>query len=134
MKVIWKRPDGFLMSTPDDFAVLEMPSQSKLWVHKTDQNHFPFRISGGWQDEESSCKLNQMVNLLSQREEQWLTWLKQDYSNSNISEMEKYLDSLRSWLREVERGLKGDTWELEIMSEALIEIQKNVDLMAGKLL
>ena len=66
MKVIWKRPDGFLKSIPSDFMVLEMPSQSKLWLHRSDQDNFPFRISGGWQDEESTSKLNQMVNLLSQ--------------------------------------------------------------------
>ena len=133
MKVIWKRPDGFLMSTPDDFTVLEMPSQSKLWLHKSDRDNFPFRISGGWQDEESSRKLNQLVNLLSKDDEKWLTWLKKDFSESNIPETENYLESLRKWLREVERGLKGDTWELEIMSEALKEIQKHVELMSREL-
>ena len=133
MKVIWKRPDGFLMSTPDDFTVLEMLSQSKLWLHKSDRDNFPFRISGGWQDEESTRKLNQLVNLLSKDDEKWLTWLKKDFSESNIPETENYLESLRKWLREVERGLKGDTWELEIMSEALKEIQKHVELMSREL-
>lgn len=127
MKVIWKRPDGFLMSTPEDFTVLKMPSQSKLWLHKTDRENFPFRISGGWQDEESSRKLNQMVNLLSEGESEWVRWLKQDFSNSNTPEASKYFDKLRSWLQEVERGLKGDTWELEIMGEALSQIQKYVE-------
>ena len=75
MKVIWKRPDGFLGSDPSDFSVFEMASKSKLWLHKKDHENFPFRISGGWQDEESTRKLNVLVNLLSQNEESWKKWL-----------------------------------------------------------
>ena len=133
MKVIWKRPDGFLKSIPSDFMVLEMPSQSKLWLHKADQDNFPFRISGGWQDEESTSRLNQLVNLLSQSDERWQEWLKRDFSDSNLADSKEYFNSLSSWLTEVENGLKGDTWELEIMSEALTEIKQHLSAKVNSL-
>lgn len=133
MKVIWKRPDGFLKSVPNDFTVLEMPSKSKLWLHKRDQENFPFRISGGWQDEESTRKLNRLINLLQQSEIKWVEWLERDFSDSKLEKSERYVDSLKSWLKSVKENLKGDTWELEIMSEALDEIKGHVIEQAQKL-
>lgn len=126
MKVIWKRPDGFLESEPNDFTVFEMPSKSKLWLHKTDRENFPFRISGGWQDEESTRKLNHLVNLLTEPSERWTFWLERDFDDSKVEGTVSYIDSVRTWLSSVKENLKGDTWELEIMSEALGEIEKLV--------
>ena len=34
MHLIWKRPDGFHKSTPDDFTVLDIDSSSRIWLHK----------------------------------------------------------------------------------------------------
>ena len=133
MKVIWKRPDGFLESEPNDFTVLEMPSKSKLWLHKRDQENFPFRISGGWQDEESTRKLNRLVNLLSESQGQWVDWLERDFFDSKLEKSERYIDSLRDWLSSIKDNLKGDTWELEIMSEALNEIEVHVVNGSGDL-
>lgn len=126
MKVVWKRPDGFLESVPNDFTVLEMPSKSKLWLHKRDHKNFPFRISGGWQDEESTRKLNTLVNLLAKPMESWQEWLEQDFFNSKLEKSDLHKDSLKGWLKTVKENLKGDTWELEIMGEALEEIHKQI--------
>ena len=126
MKVVWKRPDGFLESVPNDFTVLEMPSKSKLWLHKRDQENFPFRISGGWQDEESTRKLNGLVNLLTKSEENWKEWLETDFFNSKLEKSDGHINSLRLWLKAVKENLKGDTWELEIMAEALGEIDRQI--------
>lgn len=126
MKVVWKRPDGFLESVPNDFTVFEMPSKSKLWLHKRDHENFPFRISGGWQDEESTRKLNALVNLLVQPERSWEVWFDEDFANSKLETTTLHREALREWLKTVKDNLKGDTWELEIMTEALEEIEKRV--------
>lgn len=133
MKVVWKRPDGFLESEPSDFTVLEMPSKSKLWLHKSDRENFPFRISGGWQDEESSRKLNQLVNLLSEKKDDWTEWLERDFFDSKLEKSDNYIASLKEWILAVKNHLKGDTWELEIMSEALREIETQINLRAKDL-
>ena len=133
MKVVWKRPDGFLGSNPSDFSVYEMPSKSKLWLHKTDHENFPFRISGGWQDEESTRKLNHLVNLLNKSEPSWKNWLERDFFDSKLEKAELYVDSLKLWLGSVRENLKGDTWEKEIMSEALNEIEVKVRSLGGDL-
>ena len=133
MKVVWKRPDGFLGSDPSDFIIYEMPSKAKLWLHKTDHENFPFRISGGWQDEESTRKLNLLVNLLNQSELSWKEWLENGFFDSKLEKSELYVDSLKLWLGSVKENLKGDTWEKEIMSEALHEIEEKVLLEARKI-
>ena len=133
MKVVWKRPDGFLGSDPSDFVIHEMPSKAKLWLHKTDHENFPFRISGGWQDEESTKKLNLLVNLLNQPELNWKKWLENEFFDSKLEKSELYVDSLKLWLGSVKENLKGDTWEKEIMSEALHEIEEKVLLEARKI-
>ena len=52
--VIWKRPDGFHGANPSDFMVVDIGSESRLWLHKSDFENFPFRISGSWSGEKDS--------------------------------------------------------------------------------
>ena len=91
MKVIWKRPDGFHDASPSDYLTIEIASKAKLWLHKKDEENFPFRISGGWQDEETTKKLNRLVNLLNKSSEKWDEWLRLDFSHSKLDSYHLYL-------------------------------------------
>ena len=51
MNVIWKRPDGFHNASPSDYVTVDITSNAKIWLHKRDQENFPFRVSGDWQEE-----------------------------------------------------------------------------------
>ena len=70
--VIWKRPDGFHGAAPEDFVVVDIGGESRLWLHKTDHDNFPFRVSGTWQGEDLSKKVNKLVNLISKQKKEWL--------------------------------------------------------------
>lgn len=127
MKVIWKRPDGFHDASPSDYLTIEIASKAKLWLHKKDEENFPFRISGGWQDEETTKKLNRLVNLLNKSSEKWDEWLRLDFSHSKLDNYHLYLESLAKWLNNIKGDLKGDTWEVEIMKETICEIERKLD-------
>ena len=124
MKVIWKRPDGFHGSKPADYYVVDLKTNSsKIWLHRTDRENFPFRVSGGWQDEDASRKLNQLVNsLLSQDSEQFHTYLNACLDDSKFEDIDSFLVELRSWLQSLKINLKGDTWELAVMTDTLDEL------------
>jgi len=127
MNVIWKRPDGYLGALPEDFRVLEIAGHSRLWVHKKDQDSFPFRVSGGWQDEEASKRLNNLVSRLGQPEKSWVDYLVQSYHHSMSEDAKKYLVELRAWITDLRKVLKGDTWEMEIMDNALLAVANQVE-------
>ncbi len=118
MKVVWKRPDGFHGAEPADFVTVDV-GHSKLWLHKRDRDQFPFRISGGWEEEAASKRLNNLVNLLGQDEASVVAHLARQFSNSQQDEPAAYLTDLQKWLSELSKSFKGDTWETEIMAEAL---------------
>ena len=126
MNVIWKRPDGFHNASPSDYVTVDITSNAKIWLHKRDQENFPFRISGDWQEEESTIKLNRLVNLLSKPTQNWLEWLQSDFHHSKTDNLELYLNALTSWLTRFEDHLKGDAWEVDIMQSTLVEIKKKL--------
>ncbi|MBP6219239.1 MAG: hypothetical protein KA436_11685 [Oligoflexales bacterium] len=131
MKVIWKRPDGFHGASPSDFTLTPLSSQAKIWLHKTDSANFPFRLSGGWQDEEATHKLNRLVNLLGKPSADWVSHLLKIYHDSKIEDPTAFLLSLISWIDEVSSQLKGDAWELEIMGETLTELREILRRVQG---
>ena len=45
MHIIWKRPDGFQNSIPDDFERVQLSNGSQLWLHKTEKDWYPFHAS-----------------------------------------------------------------------------------------
>ena len=119
MHVIWKRPDGFHGAMPSDFFVAELDSHSRLWLHKTDKEQYPFRISGGWEERGTTKRLNGLVNLLAEPKEKWLMHLSVDFSHSPLDSAAEYIDGIHGWLIDLKQHLKGDTWELEIMNRAI---------------
>ena len=133
MKVIWKRPDGFHEASPKDFTVVEIANKSKLWLHRLDQENYPFRVSGGWQDENSTVKLNRLVNLLSCDYDRWLQYLSRDFHDSKVDTIETYCSNLTSWLQELSNNLKGDTWETDIMTQTFDEIHKTINALKDRL-
>lgn len=126
MHVIWKRPDGFHNSLPSDYRVVELEGHSRLWLHKNDKDTFPFRISGGWEEEKGTIKLNNLVNLLGQPEAIWIAFLGKEYANSNAEDSKTYLKEVSNWLSELTHHLKGDSWEIDIMKQAIEETRLQV--------
>ena len=124
--VIWKRPDGFHGALPSDFDVVEVNGHSRLWLHKKDKDMYPFRISGGWEEDLSSRRLNRLVNLINKSDRDWLEELSRDYDRSNKNDPKKYLLDLSGWIDEVANHLKGDKWEIEIMAEAIGHIKQKI--------
>ena len=126
MKVIWKRPDGFHGAKPSDYYVVQVANNVNIWLHKSDSKNFPFRVSGGWQDEESTRKLNQLVNLLGKPEKEWLSHLLNDYHHSQAESSDAYLQHLETWIELLQGNLKGDNWEMIIMQEVLQELRSTL--------
>lgn len=126
MHVIWKRPDGFHSATPADFEVVEASEDVRIWLHKQDHLNFPFRISGGWQDEDATTRLNQIVNLLRQPKERWIQYLDEGFRNSNAESRSQYIAELRLWLLNLCDCLKGDFWEQTIMREVLQTLDRRL--------
>lgn len=134
MNVIWKRPDGFHGASPSDYVVVQVATNSKIWLHKTDNCNFPFRISGGWQDEDATEKLNNLVNLLNKKQEDWIQHLLDCFSNSQAENGKNYIESQEKWLGELKENLKGDQWETTIMIEVLTEVEQMIHKVANDFL
>ena len=122
MNVIWKRPDGFHGASPADYVVLELKKDAKLWLHKEDVENFPFRVSGDWEDEGDTRKLNRLVNLLAQPEEKWKTHLTHLFHDTEYESWTQFVSHTVNWIKKLQLHLKGDVWEVAIMEDALQEI------------
>ena len=127
MHLLWRRPDGFHGASPTDFKVLELDGQSRLWLHKTDNEWFPFRISGGWQDEEQTKRLNNLIALINCPTGDWISYLIKLHHNSMADDGAKFIADLETWLTELRANAKGDKWEVEIIGQALDEVKKHLD-------
>lgn len=132
MHVIWKRPDGFHGADPTDFMVVELSGSSKLWLHKKDTAWFPFRIAGGWQEQEATQRLNLLVNLLNQDDRAWVDALHKMFDDTMADDPSKFIEDVQSWLADLKEHLKGDTWELEIMAQALTDVALRVSRVKQK--
>ena len=126
MHVLWRRPDGFHGATPSDFKVLELGGHSRIWVHKTDHEWFPFRVSGGWQDDEATKKLNILVSLINRPTSDWIAHLIKMHHNSMADDSAKFMSEMEVWLIELKGNAKGDKWEVEIIGHAVDEIRKGL--------
>lgn len=134
MKLIWKRPDGFHDADPADYQVADLGARARLWLHKNNQDQYPFRIAGGWEERESSIRLNNLVNLANASAESWVEKLKHDYDHSMSDDKERYLGGLLDWLSELEAAAKGDTWEVEILQQAMKFIKTRVQSVKDQFL
>lgn len=122
MHVVWKRPDGFHDSSPEDFKVAHVADGSKIWLHKTDHKWFPFRIAGGWQESDATSRLNRLVNLVGEDFAHWSNCLMEDFHNSMKDQPELFFDETLTWLQGLKNHLKGDTWEVEIMGKVITAV------------
>jgi len=127
MNVVWKRPDGFMDAVPDDYEVVKLGSHSNLWLHKKDKDRFPLRVSGGWEEDSATCKLNNLVNLLNNPNEKWVSHLLQVYDNSMKDDSDVFLTELKNWVDDLKKYLKGDEWEVDIMAQALGMVNHKLD-------
>lgn len=119
MHVVWKRPDGFYGSYPEDFMVVTITPSINIWLHRQDKNRYPFRISGGWEEDIASCKLNNLVNLLVEEDNSWINYIKNIFNNSLNEDATAFVKELISWIEDLQKVLKGDNWEIEIMYQTL---------------
>ena len=126
MFVVWKRPDGFLGAEPKDFKVVDIGDHARIWLHKKDVNWFPFRISGGWQEQEATQRLNRLVNLIGKPSSSWVKHLIHEFHHSMTDDGKKFFQETVAWLGSLLENLKGDTWEVEIMSHAIREVLNRV--------
>ena len=133
MHVIWKRPDGYLSASPQDFRVVEVGNSGRLWLHKTDREWFPFQVSGGWQDSESTQRLNQLVNLFGTDESEGLQSVKKLLDHSRAEDLKSFLEQEMIWVATLESCLKGDTWEIEILANVFLELNKKLKNFSAKI-
>jgi len=122
MFVVWKRPDGFHGAEPKDFKVVDIGGNARIWLHKKDIEWFPFRISGGWQEQEATQRLNQFVNLIGEPSSHWIKRLTHEFHHAMQSDPKKFFSETLDWLDGLLSKLKGDTWEVEIMAHVIREI------------
>ncbi len=126
MHLTWKRPDGYHGASPTDFRVVDLGGRSRIWLHKGDRDQYPFRISGGWEEKDKSVLLNNMINLLETDDKSWLEFLGRTLDHSIKEDRKVFIDDLQSWLSELQQHVKGDTWETEILTEALSVLKERV--------
>lgn len=126
MHVVWKRPDGFHGAGPEDFKVVEVAGKSRLWLHKKDHQWYPFRISGGWQEQEATQRLNGLVNLIGRPMTHWVKQLVHEFDHSMTDDPKVFFTETEAWLKTLHSVLKGDTWEVEIMAHAIEEIEQRL--------
>jgi len=127
MRVIWKRPDGFLGASPEDFRVMELEGHSRIWLHKTNKDQYPFQVAGGWEENADTVRLNNLVNLLQEPAQSWLEYLNHSFNHTIKDDRREYFDYLTSWLNELSGSLKGDTWEVEILDRAINTTKKRLN-------
>lgn len=119
MHLVWKRPDGFHGAVPSDFMIVDLNDNIRLWLHRSDKDQYPFRIAGGWEEKEASIRLNNLINLAHCDSDLWVEKLNHFYDHSMSDDRKTYHKELISWLEELSRCAKGDTWEVEIMQHVV---------------
>lgn len=126
MHVIWKRPDGFQNALPDDFRRVALSNGAHLWLHRHELDWYPFQVSGDWEGQDQTKRLNRLVNMLDAPLSSWKTYLEQ-LSDDELDDKEsqssvKIVSNLVKWIQDLEHSAKGHTWEIEIVRCALKDI------------
>ena len=120
MHIVWKRPDGFHKAKPSDYKVVDVDSHARIWLHQSDSENYPFRVSGGWEDEEATARVNSLVNLIpKESKDEWTSALEKYFANSKQETFEAFVIQLQLWLGELKKCAKGDTWEVAIIQSVL---------------
>ena len=126
MHVVWKRPDGFLGAEPSDYKAVAIGTDAKLWLHRSDRSWYPFRIAGGWQEQEATQRLNRLVNLIGKPMSKWVEQMINEHNHSMTDDPEVFYNETLTWLESLKLALKGDTWEVEIMQLAITECESRL--------
>ncbi len=130
MHVIWKRPDGFQNALPEDFRRVPLSNGAHLWLHRHEQEWYPFQVSGDWSGQPDTKRLNQLVNMMDASQASWKSFL-EHFLDNEISLPEKasievvakeHLD----WLMAFDQSIKGNTWEIEIVRCALHDVMEKI--------
>ena len=129
--VIWKRPDGFHGAHPSDFRVIDV-GHCKIWLHKRDHDDFPFKVSGGWEADEATKRLNNLLNVIDEDDTGLAKHLERIYDDRMKDDPAKFIDSKISWIKDLKNQVKGDTWETEIMKEVFVSLVTRIE--AAKIL
>jgi hypothetical protein len=130
MHLIWKRPDGFQNALPEDFRRVSLSNGAHLWLHRHEQEWYPFQISGDWSREADTRRLNKLVNMIDASPSAWKSFLEHTLdneigtkANSTLSAVSKeYME----WLKNFENAVKGTTWEVEIVHCALHDLMNKI--------
>jgi hypothetical protein len=130
MHVIWKRPDGFLNAQPEDFRRVSLSGGAQLWLHRSDTEWYPFQVSGDWAGQDETMRLNRMVNLLDRDDVEWSRFLERESDTEGgreaLSSLQGAPHLILSWLENLKAVVKGNTWEAEIMANALSDVQSRI--------
>lgn len=133
MNVVWKRPDGYHGASPADYELVPFEGSAlKIWLHKKDSQNFPFRVSGGWEDEVATHRLNHLVNLFPKDKRAFKADLENLFHHSEFEQFSEYLSHIGDWLSGLKSCLKGDSWEIAIMLETIELLQKRLDGLKGE--
>ena len=131
MHVIWKRPDGFQNALPNDFRRISLSNGAHLWLHRHELDWYPFQVSGDWEGQDQTKRLNRLVNMLDAPNASWQSYLEQlSDDDLNLKEGQSFpvvAQSLSSWVGELTRSAKGHTWEVEIVRCALKDVLEKLN-------
>jgi len=124
MHLIWKRPDGFQNSYPEHFRRIALSNGGQLWLHKTELDWYPFQISGDWKGQDQTKHLNRLINLLDAPHSAWKHFIEHYFEDDFKDEdFESTKLHIFHWLESLETKASGNTWELEIIIQALHDIK-----------
>ncbi|KAB8033424.1 hypothetical protein [Fluviispira multicolorata] len=126
MHVIWKRPDGFQNALPDDFRRIALSNGAHLWLHRHELDWYPFQVSGDWEGQDQTKRLNRLVNMLDSPHTSWQSYLEHvsddDLDIKDNQSIVEVAQSIIAWIGSLERFAKGHTWEIEIVRCALHDV------------
>ena len=132
MHIIWKRPDGFQNALPEDFRRVALSNGAQLWLHRHEQEWYPFQVSGDWSGQVDTKRLNQFINRLDASPAAWKSFLEHSLDNEIGDHSEPSLNSVAQknieWLKNFDNSVKGNAWEVEIVKCALSDAVKKIEV------
>lgn len=125
MHIIWKRPDGFQSAQPSDFYKVPLSNGAQLWLHNREKDWYPFQVSGDWEGQNETQRLNRLVNMLGNDQKEWKSFLEKFHDDdlTQVGDVRSAVGALTVWIEKLKSSIKGHTWELEIIACALTDIQ-----------
>lgn len=124
MHLIWKRPDGFRDALPEDFRRVALSNGTRLWLHRQELEWYPFQVSGDWGGQDETQKVNRLVNMLDAPDSEWQHFIVHYYDDVlEDRATESAVETICSWIDDLKGTSRGNTWEQEIVTCALNDVQ-----------